>query len=64
MNHREIMQTTNARAARVRVMQDQDISWLVEVVITQEKSAPSSADAQDSMFASVFAPVQVATRLG
>ncbi|MBC7514250.1 MAG: hypothetical protein H7234_07425 [Herminiimonas sp.] len=63
MNHPETMQTANARAARVQVMQDQDISWLVEVVITQEKSAPSRAEAQDNMFASVFAPMQAATRL-
>ncbi len=64
MNHPEIMQAPNARAAKVKIMQDQDISWLVEVVITQEKPAPSRGDAQDGMFACAFAPMQAAPRLG
>ena len=64
MNHLETNHAVNSRAARVQVLQDQDISWLVEVVVTQERSAPSRADAQDSMFASVFAPLQAAGRLG
>ena len=62
MNHVETMQSVNARAAKVKVMQDQDVSWLVEVVITQERSTPSHADAQDNMFASVFAPMQAAAQ--
>ena len=64
MNQVETMQAFNARAAKVSVMQDQDISWLVEVVITQEQTTSSRADAQERMFASVFAPLQVVPRHG
>ena len=64
MNRVETRQADNARAARVQLMHDQDISWLVEVVITQEESVPSRADAQENLFASVFAPMQAAARLG
>ena len=60
MNHVETMQAANARAAKVQVIQDQDISWLVEVVITQENSLAARTEAQDSMFASVFGAIPVA----
>ena len=63
MNHLEINHVVNSRAARVQVMQDQDISWLVEVVVTQERTVTSGTEAQDRMFASVFAPMQAAGRL-
>ena len=63
MNHLEINHVVNSRAARVQVMQDQDISWLVEVVVTQERTMTSGTEAKDSMFASVFAPMQAAGRL-
>ena len=64
MNHVETIQKANARAATVQIMQDQDISWLVEVVITQEQASPSRVEAQEKMFASVFAPMQAPSRLG